>query len=211
MSMNVNGTPSANTGAYQQLHKASGARGSAGAYDPNAYLKELNERVDAPVVAGAWNGKSAFGSAQPTVMIHPAYLQKMHSDPETAAYIEEQINIFAEDAAKVKQQWESQGHQITSIGMYIDESGEMSGYMEGWSEGESISEKAEKRSKSAKEMLEKLEEKRKEKQKTEEKAAEKSEEKHNDKQLLLESLKVGGTVAITQPAEETDAQAIEEA
>ena len=156
MSMNVNGAASVNTGAYQQMHKASGAKRSTGAYDPNAYLKELNERVNAPVIAGAWNGKSAFGSAQPTVMIHPAYLQKMHSDPETAAYIEGQINIFAEDAAKVKQQWESQGHQITSIGMYIDEKGEMSGYMEGWSEGESITDKAEKRSRSAKEMLEKL-------------------------------------------------------
>lgn len=135
----------------------------------------------------------------------------MHSDPETAAYIEEQINVFAEDAAKVKQQWESQGHQITSIGMYIDENGEMSGYMEGWSEGESMSDKAEKRSKSAKEMLEKLEEKRKEEREAEKKAAEKSEEKHDDKQSLLESLKVGGTVAITRPAEDTGAQAVGDA
>lgn len=71
MSMNVNGVGSVNAGAYQQMHKASGVKGSAGAYDPNAYLKELNDRVNAPVIAGAWNGKSPFGSAQPTVMIHP--------------------------------------------------------------------------------------------------------------------------------------------
>ena len=69
MSTSINETSSINTGAYQQIQKASSTTKSADAYNPNVYLKELNERVNPPVIAGAWNGKSAFGSAQPTVMI----------------------------------------------------------------------------------------------------------------------------------------------
>lgn len=186
MSMSVNASGSINTSVYQQMQKSSGAGGAAGAnkpYNQGEYLQGLNKRVNATVLAGAWNGKSAFGSTSPTVMVHPAMLQKMAGDPAVGAYYEEQINIYAEESQRIIAQHAASGTStVTSMGMYIDENGEMSGYMEGVFTG------PENPTKNAKELMEELEEKLKKKAEEAKVEAEKREEKREDNGLLLDSL-----------------------
>lgn len=195
MSIAVGNSASASNPVYQQL-KSTTAGSAAKGYDQNQYLEELNRRVKAPVIAGAWNGKSPFGSARPTVMVNPAMLKRMHDDPQAGAYYESQINIFAEEAQRIIQQEEAKGNTVTAMGMYIDENGEMSGFMSGTMKGGSESESSGKKVKSVKELMKELQERLMEK-----KAEEKLEEKRETRQQLLESLTAAGAVAVTEPAE----------
>ncbi len=205
MSMNVTGAASMNIQSYQQMQKTAAA---GKPYNQGEYLSGLNKRVNATVLAGAWNGKTAFGSTSPTVMVHPAMLQKMAGDPAVGAYYEEQINIYAEESQRIIAQHAASGTStVTSMGMYIDENGEMSGYMEGVFEG------GENPTKSAKELMDELEEKLKKKAeeaKVEaEKQAEKQAAKNASEESLLDSLwptlstAATGAAAATAPTTES--------
>ncbi len=137
MSMKVNGSVSGSV-YQQQLQRQKQAQQSTaasttgktnGEYNQSEYLKGLNERVNANVIAGAWNGKSQFGSGdRTTVMVHPDFLRKMHDDPALGEEYEGAINGIAEYEDKARKQLQSQGIEITSSGTYIDENGEMSSY-----------------------------------------------------------------------------------
>lgn len=204
MSANIGDWRSANGMSYQdaktriQKNRTGGTDGANGNYNQSAYLSELNKRVNVNVIAGAWNGKSAFGSNQGyTVMIHPDFLKMMHGDSELGAYYEEQINILAEEGERFKQQEEAKGNIIHSQGTYIDENGEMSSYCSFTmtSDGSGGTVKTGNKTKSAKELMEELQEKREE-----EKKKEKLEEKREDKKALLDSLNATATVTVTRAA-----------
>ncbi len=177
MSMNVNGSGSGSV-YQQQLQKQKQAQQSTaastsgktnGEYNQSQYLKELNERVNANVIAGAWNGKSQFGSGdRTTVMVHPDFLRKMHDDPALGEEYEGAINGIAEYQDKARKQLESQGIEITSSGTYIDENGEMSGYTVVTTGGGGDKEMARTdKKKTAKELMEELQEKIMEKREAE--------------------------------------------
>ena len=141
------GGASSNNSMYQSMLKRTQTADSAraqrtgGEYDKARYLQELNDRFDANIISGVWNGKEQFDSDSPngTVMIHPDFLRVMHDDPAIGAKYEEKINNFAKTTAEAKKLAESQGRTITSSGMYIDEKGEISSYpvMEGSDDGKS--------------------------------------------------------------------------
>ncbi len=164
------GGASSNSALYQQMLKRTQAADSAraqrtgGEYDQAQYLRELNERFDANIISGVWNGKDKFdhGSPNGTVMIHPDFLRVMHDDPAIAAKYEETINTFAKTNAEAKKLAESQGRTLTSSGMYIDEKGEISSYavMESSDDGKSSGPKTLKEL--MEEMMERLEEKQRE-------------------------------------------------
>ncbi len=199
MSLSVNGTSAAT-----YLPRKASANSTE--YNQNAYLKELNGKVKAPVTAGVWNGKTAFGGATPSVMINPAYLQQMHGDPALGAYIEEQINAFADTAASIMQQHAANGNTVTSMGMYIDENGGMSSYMQGTFTspgGAGGITTTEKKNKTVKELMEELQEKREQEQEQQRQNGEKLEKKRHDEQMLLNSLKAGATVNVIQSETES--------
>ncbi len=182
---------SANASYQQALNRAQNAgaarpQRTPGEYDQSRYLRELNERLDARVIPGAWNGKDQFGSEKgSTVMIHPDFLRKMYDDPELGAKYETEINTYAKLDAEARKRLEAQpGMKINSSGMYIDEKGEMHSYMvttrtsEGPKDDKDDAAKAGGK-KTAKElmeeMLKKLEEKRQEEKVEAERVAEAAE------------------------------------
>lgn len=206
--MNVNGYSSNTSGIYQQMRKQSAAAAETteakGEYNQSDYLKALNEKVDANVVAGVWNGKSAIGSGDAyTVMVHPNLLQEMSADPEVESRYISELNTLAEGAESFKKSIEASGDELVSMGTFIDENGDMTTVVEVKSTaGTDGSVKTEKKTKSAKEQMEELREKLKEKREDEEKEAERIEEKNEAKQALLDSLNVGVSITVTQLAED---------
>ncbi len=135
MSVNGIGGASANYNVQQQAQRrthgadATGTQKSAGEYDQAKYLQDLNSRLNARVVAGAWNGKDQFGGGGgSTVMVHPDFLRKMHDDPELGTKYEAKINEWAEIDEAGRKRLEEQGLTLVSSGMYIDENGEDSAY-----------------------------------------------------------------------------------
>ena len=198
MSVNGIGGASANYNVQQQVQRrargadATGAQKPAGEYDQAKYLQDLNSRLDATVIAGEWNGRDEFGSANgSTVMIHPDFLRLMHDDPELGAKYEAEINAYAKNDAEGRKRLEAQGKTITSSGMYIDEKGEMNCYMATTGEyGGGKPEMAKKTPKETmEEMLERLAEKRqKEKLEAERIAGEEVVEKRTEASYTVDTL-----------------------
>lgn len=140
--MSVNGIGGgANNALYQQMLKraqgADAAQGAqaqqraGGAYNEADYLRELNDRLDATVVPGAWDGKSSFGAGGATAMIHPEFLKKMHDDPALGAEYEKKINDWAEIDAGIRERMAGTGNTITSLGMSVDKDGKETYHMAG--------------------------------------------------------------------------------
>ncbi len=174
MSVNSMGGGAANYNIHQQTQRraqaadAAQAQQTGGEYDQARYLRELNERVDANVIAGAWNGRNEFGSKNgSTVMIHPDFLRQMHDDPELGAKYESAINAYAKSDAEGRKMLEAQGKEILSSGMYIDEKGEMNCYMSTVSEHGGDKKTGKTPKELMEEMLERIEEKRREEKRAE--------------------------------------------
>jgi hypothetical protein len=152
---------------------AAGTQKTAAEYDQANSLRDLNSRLNANVIPGAWNGKDAFGADRATAMIHPDFLRTMHDNPEIGAAYEKKINDWAEIDAGVRQRMAAQGNTITSLGMSVDKNGtenyHMAGVMTGGSPDKPEMTKVEKDKDDKKtpkelmeELLEKLAEKRQE-------------------------------------------------
>jgi hypothetical protein len=187
MSANGIGGSSSTNALYQQMLRKTqaqqaqntGRAGQAGGeYDQDLYLQQLNDRLDANVIAGQWNGRDEFGSKNgSTVMIHPDFLRVMHDDPATGAKYEAEINAYAKHDAEARKDLSAQGYTIDSSGMYINEKGEPSSYMAvskphtGGGDSPEVTKVTKKKEKSWKEemeeMLKRIEEK-KDKEKLEE-------------------------------------------
>lgn len=194
--MSVNGIGGgANNALYQQMLKraqgADAAQGAqaqqraGGAYNEADYLRELNDRLDARVVGGVWNGKDEFGSEKgSTVMVHPDFLRVMHDDPAVGAEYEAKINSYAKSDAEGRKRLEAQGYNINSSGAYINEKGEMNSYMSvskayGGDDKVEMTKTTKKKDEDEKtpkelmeEMLERIQEKRLEEKRQAERAAE---------------------------------------
>jgi hypothetical protein len=142
MALSGIGGGSANYTVQQQAQKRARGADAAGMqkpvaaeYDQTAYLKDLNSRLNASVIPGAWNGKDAFGADKATAMIHPDFLRTMHDNPEIGAEYEAKINEWAKIDANTRERMAAQGHTITSLGMSVDKDGKESYHMAGYNNG----------------------------------------------------------------------------
>ncbi len=182
MSVTGIGGASANYSVQHQAQRrargadATGSQKPSGEYDQAKYLQELNSRVNATVIPGAWNGKDQFGANGATVMVHPDFLRKMHDDPALGEEYEAKINEWAEIDAASRKRLEEQGFTVDSVFMYIDENGDSAAHGQisrsgGDDKPEAVKAKA-KDKKSMKEEMEKMLERLAEKRQEEKREAE---------------------------------------
>jgi hypothetical protein len=186
MSIDALGSGSASFHVRQQTQQrrvraadAARTQQAGGGYDQTQYLRDLNDRLDANVTAGAWSGgASPFGkNSAPQVMVHPDFLRIMHDDPAKGREYEDAINKYAKEEQAFRKSIAAQGGTVDSMGMYIDEEGGM--YVFSYTTtpkrggGKDEEELQAGPEESMEELLEKLAEKRREEQAEARRAAEK--------------------------------------